>query len=124
MRQHPTGQVIAEAMNHITILAWTGGKEKTMDIKMLDARQRIAAVEIPGVKAGVHIYYISDVIVINANAKNCDKIIELMSVYLGLEPMERLRTCMYTDNDSIKGILHTLDRIARIRRKLYRCNRA
>ena len=56
MRQHPTGQVIAEAMNHITILAWTGGKGKTMDIKMLDARQRIAAAEIPGVKAGVHIY--------------------------------------------------------------------
>nr|DAX08437.1 MAG TPA: hypothetical protein [Caudoviricetes sp.] len=29
MRQHPTGQVIAEAMNHITILAWIGGKGKT-----------------------------------------------------------------------------------------------
>ena len=92
-------------------------------MKMLDTRQRIAAVEIPEVKADIYIYYISDVIVINANAKNCDELIALMSVYLGLKPMERLHTHMYTDNDSIKGILHTLDRIARIRRKLYRCNR-
>nr|DAX52153.1 MAG TPA: hypothetical protein [Caudoviricetes sp.] len=28
MLAHPTGQVIAEAMNHITILAWIGGKGK------------------------------------------------------------------------------------------------
>ena len=123
MRQHPTGQVIAEAMNHITILAWTGGKGKTMDIKMLDAGQRIAAVENPEVRAGVHISYTPDVIVINASAKNRNELIALMSVYLGLEPIERLQTYMYTDNDSIKGIFHTLDRIARIRRKLYRCNR-
>ncbi len=38
MRQHPTGQVIAEAMNHITILAWTGGKGKRMEYKILNEK--------------------------------------------------------------------------------------
>lgn len=123
MRQHPTGQVIAEAMNHITILSWTGGKGKTMDIKMLDARQRIAAAEIPGVKAGVHIYYISDAIVINANATNLEQLVELFATYLDLNNLERLEVRNHTQDETIKDVFYILDRVARIRRKLYRYNR-
>ena len=57
MRQHPTGQVIAEAMNHITILAWIGGKGKRMEYKILNEKYRIVAAGIPRKTPGVSIYY-------------------------------------------------------------------
>mgnify|MGYP000848030477 FL=1 len=121
MRQHPTGQVIAEAMNHITILAWTGGKEKRMEYKFLNEKYRIVAAGIPRKTPGVSIYYNhADVIFINDDAIGLGKLVELFATYLDLDNLERLEARNYVQKDGIKSMLCTLDRIDRIRRRLYK----
>lgn len=121
MRQHPTGQVIAEAMNHITILAWTGGKGKRMEYKILNEKYRIVAAGIPRKTPGVSIYYNhADVIFINDDAIGLGKLVELFATYLDLDNLERLEARNYVQKDGIKGMLCTLDRIDRIRRRLYK----
>ena len=121
MRQHPTGQVIAEAMNHITILAWTGGKEKRMEYKILNEKYRIVAAGIPRKTPGVSIYYNhADVIFINDDAIGLGELVELFATYLDLDYLERLEARNYAQKDGIKGMLCTLDRIDRIRRRLYK----
>lgn len=121
MRQHPTGQVIAEAMNHITILAWIGGKEKRMEYKILNEKYRIVAAGIPRKTPGVSIYYNhADVIFINDDAIGLGKLVELFATYLDLDNLERLEARNYAQKDGIKGMLCTLDRIDRIRRRLYK----
>lgn len=121
MRQHPTGQVIAEAMNHITILAWTGGKGKRMEYKILNEKYRIVAAGIPRKTPGVSIYYNhADVIFINDDAIGLGELVELFVTYLDLDYLERLEARNYAQKDGIKGMLCTLDRIDRIRRRLYK----
>lgn len=121
MRQHPTGQVIAEAMNHITILAWTGGKGKRMEYKILNEKYRIVAAGIPRKTPGVSIYYNhADVIFINDDAIGLGELVELFATYLDLDYLERLEARNYAQKDGIKGMLCTLDRIDRIRRRLYK----
>ena len=121
MRQHPTGQVIAEAMNHITILAWTGGKGKRMEYKILNEKYRIVAAGIPRKTPGVSIYYNhADVIFINDDGSGLGKLVELFAAYLDLDNLERLEVRNYVQKDGIKSILCTLDRIDRIRRRLYK----
>lgn len=78
MLAHPIGQVIAEAMNHITILAWTGGKGKRMEYKILNEKYRIVAAGIPRKTPGVSIYYNhADVIFINDDAIGLGELVEL-----------------------------------------------
>ena len=121
MRQHPTGQVIAEAMNHITILAWTGGKGKRMEYKILNEKYRIVAAGIPRKTPGFSIYYNhADVIFINDDAIGLGELVELFATYLDLDYLERLEARNYAQKDGIKGMLCTLDRIDRIRRRLYK----
>lgn len=121
MRQHLTGQVIAEAMNHITILAWTGGKGKRMEYKILNEKYRIVAAGIPRKTPGVSIYYNhADVIFINDDAIGLGELVELFATYLDLDYLERLEARNYAQKDGIKGMLCTLDRIDRIRRRLYK----
>ena len=121
MRQHPTGQVIAEAMNHITILAWTGGKGKRMEYKILNEKYRIVAAGIPRKTPGVSIYYNhAYVIFINDDAIGLGELVELFATYLDLDYLERLEARNYAQKDGIKGMLCTLDRIDRIRRRLYK----
>ena len=105
MRQHPTGQVIAEAMNHITILAWTGGKGKRMEYKILNEKYRIVAAGIPRKTPGVSIYYNhADVIFINDDAIGLGKLVELFATYLDLDYLERLEARNYAQKDGIKGM--------------------
>ena len=121
MLAHPIGQVIAEAMNHITILAWTGGKGKRMEYKILNEKYRIVAAGIPRKTPGVSIYYNhADVIFINDDAIGLGELVELFATYLDLDNLERLEARNYAQKDGIKGMLCTLDRIDRIRRRLYK----
>lgn len=121
MLAHPIGQVIAEAMNHITILAWTGGKGKRMEYKILNEKYRIVAAGIPRKTPGVSIYYNhADVIFINDDAIGLGELVELFATYLDLDYLERLEARNYAQKDGIKGMLCTLDRIDRIRRRLYK----
>lgn len=121
MLAHPTGQVIAEAMNHITILAWIGGKGKRMEYKILNEKYRIVAAGIPRKTPGVSIYYnYADVIFINDDAIGLGKLVELFATYLDLDNLERLEARNYVQKDGIKSMLCTLDRIDRIRRRLYK----
>lgn len=121
MLAHPIGQVIAEAMNHITILAWTGGKGKRMEYKILNEKYRIVAAGIPRKTPGVSIYYNhAGVIFINDDAIGLGELVELFATYLDLDYLERLEARNYAQKDGIKGMLCTLDRIDRIRRRLYK----
>ena len=71
-------------------------------------------------KGGVCICYShsTNMIVINQDAANLDKIVELLGTYMDLDNLERLEVRNYTKNETIKGMFRTMDRIDRIRKHL------
>lgn len=64
-----------------------------------------------------------DAIVINENTPCIDKIVEVMAIYLDLEDLEKKEVAEHTENRSIREYFAILNRIARIRRKLYKSMR-
>lgn len=92
-----------------------------MEYKILNEKYRIAAARIPRKTPGVSIHYShADVILINDDAIGLDRLVELLATYLDLDNLERLEVRNYTQEDGIKGMLRTMDQVARIRRQLYK----
>lgn len=63
-------------------------------------------------------YSRADVILINDDAANLDGIVDLFATYLSLDDLGRLEVRNYTQNETIKGMLRTMDRIDRVRKHL------
>lgn len=99
-----------------------------MNCKMLSEEHRIVAVPMPKRerKGGVCICYgpSSNVIMINADCQNLEKTAKIMTMYLTIEGRDRLDVANCTNNESIKGMFHVLDQVARIRRRLNKSRRA
>ena len=99
-----------------------------MNCKMLSEEHRIVVVPMPKRerKGGVCICYVPslNVIMINADCQNLEKIAEIIEFYLTIEGRDRLDVANSTNNKSIKGALHVLDQVARIRRRLNKSRRS
>lgn len=92
-----------------------------MEYEILNEKYRIAAARIPRKTLGISIHYNhADVILINDDAIGLDRLVKLLATYLDLDNLERLEARNYAQEDGIKGMLRTMDRIDRIRRQLYR----
>ena len=90
-----------------------------MDYKILNEEYRIAAAKIPRKTPGISICYSrADVILINDDAANLDGIVDLFATYLSLDDLGRLEVRNYTQNETIKDMLRTMDRIDRVRKHL------
>ena len=96
-----------------------------MNYKILSEEHRIVAVPMK-YEGGLHIIYgpSLDVIMINADCQNLEKTAKIMTIYLTIEGHDRLDAANCTNNESIKGVLHVLDQVARIRRRLNKSRRA
>ena len=98
-----------------------------MNCKMLSEEHRIVAVPMPKCerKGGVCICYVPslNVIVINADCQNPEKIAKIMEIYLTMEGRDRLDAANSVNNESIKGVFYVLDQVARIRRGLDKSRR-
>lgn len=96
-----------------------------MNCKILSEEHRIVAVPMK-YNGGLHIIYSHsiDAILINADCQNLEKTAKIMEIYLTIEGHDRLDVANCTNNESIKGVLHVLDQVARIRRGLDRSRRA
>ena len=99
-----------------------------MNCKILSEEHRIVAVPMPKRerKGGVCICYgpSLNVIVINADCQNLEKIVDIIELYLTIEGRDRLDVANSTNNRTIKGVLHVLDQVARIRRGLDKSRRS
>ena len=92
-----------------------------MEYKILNEKYRIAAERIPRKTPGISIHYNhADVILINDDAIGLDRLVKLLATYLDLDNLERLEVRNYVQEDGIKGMLCTMDRVDRIRRQLYK----
>lgn len=90
-----------------------------MDYKILNEEYRIAAAKIPRKTPGISICYSrADVILINDDAAGLDGIVELFATYLDLDDLGRLEVRNYTQDETIRGMLRTMDRIDRVRKHL------
>lgn len=91
-------------------------------MEFINKEHRIVAEDISGKKKGILICYVgtADVITINCGTTGMEQIAELMATYLDLVSQDRFEVQNHTDNTAIKEILCVLDRVDRIRRKLYR----
>ena len=96
-----------------------------MNCKMLSEEHRIVAAP-KKYEGGLHIIYnhSKDAILINADCQNLEKIAKIMEIYLTIEGRDRLGAATCTNNESIKGVLHVLDQVARIRRRLNKSRRS
>ena len=96
-----------------------------MNYKILSEEHRIVAAPIK-CNGGLHIIYShsTDAILINADCQNLEKIAKIMEICLTIEGHDRLDAANCTNNESIKGVLHVLDQVARIRRRLNKSRRA
>lgn len=92
-----------------------------MECKILNAKYRIVATKIPRKTPGISIRYSrADVILINDDAAGLDGIVKFLATYLSLDDLGRLETRNCTQNETIRGMLCTMDRIDRVRRQLYK----
>ena len=92
-----------------------------MNLKILNGEHFIVSADAETMKAILFCYSPSrNAIVINEKAPYLDKIVELMVSYLDLEDLEKKEVAEYTKNEAIRSYFTILDRMARIRRKLYR----
>lgn len=95
-----------------------------MSLKILNGEHFIVSANGEAMKTILFFYSPSrDAIVINENAPHIDKTVELMATYLDLTDLEKKAVIEYTQNEAIRSYFVTLDRIARIRRRLYRSMR-
>lgn len=96
-----------------------------MNCKILNEEHRIVAVPMK-YNGSLHIIYgpSLNVIMINADCQNLEKIAKIMEIYLTIEGRDRLDAATCTNNESIKGVLHVLDQVARIRRRLNKSRRS
>lgn len=96
-----------------------------MNYKILSEEHRIIAVPMK-YEGGLHIIYghSIDAILINADCQNLEETAKIMTIYLTIEGRDRLGAANCTNNESIKGVLHVLDQVARIRRGLDKSRRS
>ena len=96
-----------------------------MNYKILSEEHRIVAVPMK-YEGGLHIIYNHsiDAILINADCQNLEKTAKIMTTYLTIEGRDRLDVANCTNNESVKGVLHVLDQVVRIRRRLNKSRRA
>ncbi len=96
-----------------------------MNYKILSEEHRIVAVPMK-YNGGLHIIYSHsiDAILINADCQNLEKTAKIMTIYLTMEGHDRLGMADCINNESIKGVFHVLDQVARIRRRLNKSGRA
>ena len=117
MLAHPIGQVIAEAMNHITILAWNWRKGK--DMKMLNLQYRIVAAESELLPDHGFICLVyapkADMIVLNDDCSSLDQVVELIANYLALDIKEREQFRSQPNYSKLRGLMRALDQVAEIR---------
>ena len=92
-----------------------------MDYKILSEDHRIIAVPMK-YNGGLHIIYDSSLnaLKINADCQNLERIADIIEFYLTIEGRDRLGMANCTNNEAIKDVFHVLDRVARIRRQLYK----
>lgn len=91
-------------------------------MELINEKHRIVVEDVSGKRKGILICYggAADVITINRGAAGMEQIAELMAIYLDLASRDRFEVRNHVDDTSIKEILRVLDRVDRIRRKLYR----
>lgn len=91
-------------------------------MEFINKEHRIVVEDVSGKRKGILICYVgnADVITINRSAAGVEQIAELMATYLDLVSQDRFEVQNHTDNTTIKKILRVLDRVDRVRRKLYR----
>ena len=90
--------------------------------KLLNEKYRIAVVDMPGAENNIQIRYNSsaDIIILNSTAPYLKELVELMVTYLEQEDQSRKEILAVSSNDILNGVLHTVARIVRIRRKMKR----
>lgn len=91
-------------------------------MEFINKKHRIVVDDVSGKRKGILICYVgnADVITINRSAAGVEQIAELMATYLDLVSQDRFDVQNYANNTTIKEVLRVLDRVDRIRRKLYR----
>lgn len=91
-------------------------------MELINKEHRIVVEDVSGKRKGILIRYVgtADVITINRSATGMEQIAELMATYLDLVSQNRFEVQNHVDDTTIKEILRVLDRVDRIRRKLYR----
>lgn len=95
-----------------------------MNLKILNNEHFIVSADAETMKTILFCYSPSrDAIVINENTPCIDKIVEVMALYLDLEDLEKKEVAEHTENRSIREYFAILNRIVRIRRKLYKSMR-
>ena len=96
-------------------------QERSINSKILNEEHFILSAD--GERMGKVLFFYApsrDAIVINENVPYIDEIVELMALYLDLEDLEKKEVVEHTENRSIREYFAILNRIARIRRKLYK----
>lgn len=98
-----------------------GSQHENINSKILNEEHFILSAD--GERMGKVLFFYApsrDAIVINENVPYIDEIVELMALYLDLEDLEKKEVVEHTENRSIREYFAVLNRIARIRRKLYK----
>lgn len=115
------GGVQPELSQTTSILSQPGGKGKRMEYKILSKEHRIIAVPMK-YNGGFHIIYgpSMNVIMINADCQNLERIADIIEFYLTIEGRDRLGMANCTNDKAFKDVFHVLDQVARIRRQLYK----
>lgn len=96
-------------------------QERSINSKILNEEHFILSAD--GERMGKVLFFYDpsrDAIVINENTPCIAKIVEVMALYLDLEDLEKKEVVEYTKNEAIREYFAILNRIARIRRKLYK----
>lgn len=97
-----------------------------MNFKILDMEHRIVAADMPGrKKGGVCVCYshTADVIAVNRDSQNTEKIAEMIALYMNLEDRDRLEIRDSANDETIQGVLRAVDCVIRIRRHLHKRER-
>lgn len=95
-----------------------------MNLKILNGEHSIMSAD--GEELGKTLFFYShsrDAIVINNNYTHLDKLVELMETYLDLSDRSKKEAVERTENDVIRDWFAFLNRVARIRRMLYKSMR-
>lgn len=98
-----------------------GSRNGSLNLKILNEEHFILSAD--GERMGKVLFFYDpsrDAIVINENTPCIAKIVEVMALYLDLEDLEKKEVVEYTKNEAIREYFAILNRIARIRRKLYK----
>ncbi len=97
--------------------SWHG----SMNLTILNSEHFILSADEERMGKTLFLYFPKrDAIIVNEKAPYIDKMVELMVLYLDLEALEKKEVVEYAKNEAIREYFAFLNRVARIRRKLYR----